>query len=164
MQATKTPLSVSTLSVGSLEERRTLFAHPASAPIPANALAVNAEIAEQSRLRRSKRQSRLISVLLVLLMIVAIIACVCAVTVYLSRRMQGGGKMRAGTLKSQRAKRVLFAGKKGKAPKGLWRLGSDGEWYYYSLVGPARSMHRRTIREDTSGSKKPARLQKKQQT
>lgn len=154
MQMAKT-LSASTLSIGSAEERRTLFTHPTSAPapIPANALAVNAEIAEQSRRKRSEKRQKFITVLLVLLMIVAIIACVCTVAVYLSRKMQVSDEMFAGTLKSQQGNQVLFAGKKSRVPKGLWRLGSDGEWYYYSLVGPTRPMHRRTAR-NTSSSKK----------
>jgi hypothetical protein len=137
------------------DERRTLYpssysSNVNSTPIPANALAINAEIAGEVRRRREVRKRQIINVMIAILVIVMMTMCVTWLVLWMARRLQRSEGIGVNNVASDEYKKPARNGKMEPAsslldkkatswnvPQGLWRKGSDDKWYYYRLIGPS---------------------------
>lgn len=142
------------------DERRTLYAPhqtivSSSTPIPANALAINAEIAGEVQRRREKRRKQIINVSIAILGIVMIALCVTWLLVWVAKRHQRAAEFAVNGVATDNniatsEKKVPLRNIVGispplpdknampwDVPRGWWRKGPDNRWYYYRLIGPS---------------------------
>lgn len=162
-QPTSSRLSpiVSTDSRNSPDERRTLYsAHynlpTGSTPIPANALAINAEIAGEVQRRRETRRKQIINVSIAILCIVMTALCVTWLLVLIATKHQKATEFDVNGVANDKniaasERKVPLKNIAGTpsspipdknalpwgVPQGWWRRGPDNRWYYYRLIGPS---------------------------
>lgn len=194
-QSTSSRLSpiTSTDSRNAPDERRTLYsahynAPSGSTPIPANALAINAEIAGEMQRRREARRKQIINVSIVILGIVMITLWVTWLLVWVTRKHKRTTKLDANGVASDN--NIAASERKDPlksvagisaplpdinalpwgVPQGWWRKGPDSKWYYYRLIGPSvpykpkkqkvKQNGKNTLNTNNHTARKPPLIQK----